>query len=106
MSHVPHFYVNIKTIWTNSRRRASFAAFNHLLGANQPMILEPQLLGRISRRGTFTSLDGTVTAPVQFGHAGRAVGARQHVKITIGRREFYGVHKSGAVVSLFRYGQR
>lgn len=70
------------------------------------MNLEPQLLGRISRRGTFTSLDGTITAPVQFGHAGRAVGARQHVKITLGPREFYGVHKSGAVVSLFRYGQR
>lgn len=65
---------------------------------------EPQLHGRISRRGTFTSLDGTIVAPATFRHAGRAVGARQHVTLKLGRQEFFGLHKPGAVVKLFRRG--
>lgn len=67
---------------------------------------QPQLQGRISQRGTFTSLDGTIVAPARFRHAGRALGARQHVTLTIGRHEFFGIHKAGGVVNLFRKRQQ
>lgn len=67
------------------------------------MIAGQELHGRISRRGIFTSLDGTATGPVRFGHPGRAKGARQHVTVKIGPREFFGIHQDAkGTVKLFR----
>lgn len=65
---------------------------------------EPELRGTISRRGIFTDPIANISAAVSFGRAWAPISGpqRHQVSVTIGPREYFGVHVEGQTVKLFR----